>query len=104
MLPMRAQNNTKADFTTAAAGMRGSNLRSETCVRISAERAKIFRSRQSGGGERLSLPFPKTFPFQLGNFFDELLHVLVTAYGLANPLFPYLGNTDLAWFPRVTLN
>jgi hypothetical protein len=42
MLPMRAQNNTKADFTTAAAEMRGSNLRSETCVRISAEREKIF--------------------------------------------------------------
>jgi hypothetical protein len=42
MLPIRAQNNTKADFTTAAVEMRGSHLLSETWVRISAERAKIF--------------------------------------------------------------
>ena len=41
-LPIRAQNNTKVDFTTAAVEMRGYTPRSETCVRMSAERAKIF--------------------------------------------------------------
>ncbi len=64
----------------------------------------LFRIGNEAPENGLSFPFPKAIPFQLRDLFDELLHLLVTAYGLANPLLPCLGDADLAWFPRVTLN
>ena len=73
-------------------------------MRISAEREKIFSVGDMGRGEFLA-SFSKTFPLQLGELIlDELLHLLITAYSLANPLFPYLGDTNLASFPAVILN
>jgi hypothetical protein len=42
MLPILAQNNTSADFTTAAVEMRGSGLLSESCEMTSREKWKIF--------------------------------------------------------------
>jgi len=64
----------------------------------------FFRIGNEAAENGLWFPFPQAIPFQLRDFFDELLHLLVTAYGLANPLLPCLGDTDLARFPRVTLN
>jgi hypothetical protein len=49
-------------------------------------------------------PFPQTLPFQFRDFFNELLHLLVTTHGLANAFLPGLGNTDLAQFSRMPLN
>jgi hypothetical protein len=42
MLAKRAQNNTVADFTTAAAEIRGFGLRSEIGRMMSGEKWKIF--------------------------------------------------------------
>ena len=52
----------------------------------------------------LGLPFPQTLPFQLRDFFDELLHLLVAGDGLANPLLPGFGYADLARLAVVALN
>src|SRR5205085_4631982 len=53
--------------------------------------------------ENLPFPFPQTLPLQLGNFFYELLHLVIAIHGLANPWLPSLGNTDLAQFSLVPL-
>jgi hypothetical protein len=42
ILPIRAQNNTVADFTTADVEMRGSGLLSESGAMTSREKWKIF--------------------------------------------------------------
>lgn len=63
-----------------------------------------FRIRNEAAENGLSFPFPKSIPFQLRDLFDKLPHLLVTAYRLANPMLPDLWDTDLARFPRVTLN
>ena len=42
----------------------------------------------------MRFPFPQTLPLQFGDFFDKLLHLLIAAHGLANPLLPSFGNKD----------
>ena len=54
--------------------------------------------------KNLAFPFFQTLPFQLGNLFHELLHLLVVVDGLANAWVPSLGDTDLAQFPLVALD
>jgi len=43
----------------------------------------LFRIGNEAAENGLSFPFPKAIPFQFRDLFDELLHSLVTAYGLA---------------------
>jgi hypothetical protein len=76
------------------------NLRENVC----RESKDLFRIGNQAAENGLSFPFPKPFPFQLRNLFDELLQLLVTAYSLANPYLPRLGDTDLARFSRMTLH
>jgi hypothetical protein len=64
----------------------------------------LFRIRNEAAENGLSFPFSESIPFQLRDLFDELLHLLVTAYSLTNTLLPRLGDTDLARLPRMTLN
>src|SRR6516162_3348193 len=52
----------------------------------------------------LRFPFPQTLPLQFGDFFNELLHLLIATHGLKNPFLPGFGNTGLAQFPLLLLH
>src|SRR5437588_4458267 len=98
MLPRRAQNNTVADFTTAAVEIRGSCLLSESGEMTSRETGRPFPNRRSGDGERLWFSFLEPLPLQFGDFFNQLLHLVIIMDGLANALLPSFGDTNLAQF------
>ena len=72
-----------------------------TCLRRDE---RSFRNRRSGGGERLSFLFLKPFPFQLGNFFNQALHLLIVVHGLSNTFLPGLRDTNLAKLPGMALH
>src|SRR5258708_10086940 len=65
---------------------------------------RSFPHRRSGGEERLSFLFLKSFPFQLGNFLNQFLHQAIVVDGLANALLPGLWDTNLARLPRLALH
>src|SRR5258708_14728640 len=65
---------------------------------------RSFPHRRSGGEERLSFLFLKSFPFQLGNFLKQFLHQAIVVNGLANAWLPGFGDTDLAKLPRLALH
>src|ERR1035441_1354120 len=52
----------------------------------------------------LGLPLLETVPFQFGNLFDEALHLLVVAHGLAHSILPRFGHANLAQFAGTTLH
>src|ERR1035441_8034943 len=52
----------------------------------------------------LGLPFLEAAPFHLGNLFDETLHLLVIANGLAHTLLPRFGDANLVQFAGPTLH
>jgi hypothetical protein len=88
---------------------RGGDAGSRPAIRerrddVPGEGKDLFRIRDQASENGLSFPFPKTIPFQLGDLFDELLHLLVTGHGLADPLLPGLRDTDLARSSPVTLH
>src|SRR6266542_2641584 len=95
-LPIRAQNKTMEVLATVAVEMRGSGLRSvmEAMSRVESwntlSEYAIRRRSMSG------LLFLKTFPFQLGDFLNETLHLLVVGNRLAHSLAPRLGDANLA--------
>src|SRR5712664_381643 len=65
---------------------------------------KPFPNRRSGDEERLSFLFLKPFPFQLGNFLNQVLHQMIVVNSLANALLPGFWDTDLAKLPRLALH
>ena len=54
--------------------------------------------------ENLGLAFLETFPFQLGDFLDKALHLLVVTHGLAHTFLPHLGDANLAQLTGLTLH
>ena len=54
--------------------------------------------------EGSALPLLEAFPFQFGNFLDQLLHNAIVADGLPDAFLPILGNTDLAGFSLLALH
>src|SRR5258708_10020457 len=65
---------------------------------------RSFPHRRSGGEERLSFLFQKSFPFQLGNFLNQFLHQAIVVNGLANALLPGFWDTNLSKLPRFALH
>src|SRR5664280_1459126 len=103
-LPIRAQNKTMAALATVAVEMRGSGLRSVREAMSRAERWNTLSEYAIRRRRMLGLPFLETFPFQFGHFFNEALHLLVVANGLAHAVAPGLGDADLAQLAGMTLH
>jgi hypothetical protein len=52
----------------------------------------------------LAFPLPQTLPLQFRDFFNELLHLLITTHRLAKVFMPGFRNTDLTRFSLVLLD
>ena len=95
-LPIRAQNKTMEALATVAVEMRGSGLRSVMEAISRAERWNTLSEYAIRRRSMSGLLFLETLPFQLGDFLNEALHLLVIRNGLADSLAPQLGDTNLA--------
>ena len=95
-LPIRAQNRTMAALATVAVEMRGSGLRSVMETMSRAERWNTLSEYAIRRRSMLGLLFLETFPFQLGHFLNEPLHLLVVRNSLAYSVAPWLGDAKLA--------
>ena len=104
-LPSRDQYTARTALTTRAVGILGRERRSVTRSITWVDSLKIFSAYPSRHRKTVLLPsLLHPFPFQLGNFFDQLLHQVIVIDGLANALVPSSRDTNLARFTPLALN
>jgi hypothetical protein len=88
--------------------MCGWSRRSEILARTFAAKPKIFSeyaiSRLRIEHDLLLFGVLEAFPFELGDLFDELLHVVVIAHRLTDSVFPQLGDRKLSRLPPLALD
>ena len=93
-----------AALATVAVEMRGSGLRSARETMSPDENRNTFSEYAIRRRRMLGLPFPETFPFQFGHFFNQALHLPVVLDGLTHALPPRLRDANLAPLAGTTLH